>query len=289
MKRSKIILVIVCTMLIFACSKNEQKQIAENNNINSGKKQIEKPVKKTIKAEKSESKKQTKPKQNKSKEKTLSNIKGLSPEIKSITVGNDDFGFVYTEDLTLDTLKNECPSAKNEKLGISMSTVIVNNGEGEFIVEDFYFEEMENAVFNNQEIPGYDFSEKGRLITIGEYKFIEFITVSTYSSDVIQLSIKLCTTTPTKKIISSFDSDINNLDEIIPVEAKMYFHDSGMTTDTEIEGWGNKAPAWNGNRDSDEYNRASFCEKLISGTCESKTAQEIFNQYQKLIKSMKIE
>ncbi len=286
----KILLIMMCSFLVFACNKNEKKEVAVNKIVDSDKTKIEKsekPKPAKGKAKKSTTEK-TEPKVDKEVKKTL---KGINPEIKSITVGNDEMGFIYTEDLSKDEEQNKCPSVKRNKFDMSMKVYKIKNGEGEYVVDDSSFLEMEEAIFSNKKLPEYNLSTSQRLLNIDGYRFIEYITLAEHDLISIQLQIILCTTTPTNKIIISFYGNITDLATTLIKEAPMYFHESSITSSEEIEGWGNKVPEWNaGISDDPEYhNMKNFCKKLIAGTCESKTAQTIFNTYQEFIKSMKIE
>ncbi len=269
----KVLLILMSSVLIFGCNKNEAEKVVENKELDSKEKKIEQVASKSTEIVEDE--------------KVV--IKGLNPEINTITVGNDELGFVYTEDLSKDELDNNCPPAPYPNFKLKMEIIKFKVGEGMMDSSDSSFKDMEDAVFENKKIPAHDFSSNSKLINIDGYKFVQDIIIARYEAASRFLDINLRTTTPKSKYIITFRLDTDDVLDAMLKEAPMYFHDSGMTSDTEIDGWGNKVPAWNcGANDVPDYNMKSFCKKLIEGKCESKTAQEVFNKYQELIKTMKI-
>ncbi len=287
----KIILIIMCSLLMFSCNKSENKEVTVDKAVDSAKtktEKTEKPKPAKEKAKKSTTEK-TEPKVNKEVKKSL---KGINPEIKSITVGNDGIGFTYTEDLTQKKLKHKCPTLTNDLCEMSMWVSKIKRGEGEMDIDDCLFEEIENAIYEKKDLPLQVFASNARLINIGKYRFVEYIILHQFELTEICLKIELRSTTPKNKIIILFEDDSKrSLRKIIPSEAPLYFSRLGISKEEAIKELENISPEWNNgiNNDPEYQNMEKFCKKLIAGTCESKTAQDIFNTYQEFVKSMKIE
>ncbi|PIE98340.1 MAG: hypothetical protein CR988_03345 [Treponema sp.] len=191
--------------------------------------------------------------------------------INKISIGNKSVGFNHTH-----SLKSNHPDVKITKVkvkGFDLNISVESHlkGDGEFLFDDELFEKIEQAIKNNTDLPYFYFASHKQIVTIDKHKFIEYISLAPHSNETISLIVQLTTTTPKYKILIQIEV-AQMLRKIYTSEAPKYFiAESG------------KIPRWKNSKLIEE-----FAQKLVEGKCESKTAQELYNEIQKIIKTIKI-